>query len=56
MDPTLLMAGSFVVLLLLGVPVAVSIGFAAVVTMASANMPKSQSKVMNCVSSMANPI
>ncbi|MFG6539251.1 TRAP transporter large permease [Sulfitobacter sp. CS16] len=41
MDPTLLMAGSFVVLLLLGVPVAVSIGFAAVVTMASANMPMS---------------
>ncbi|WP_428929232.1 TRAP transporter large permease [Marinibacterium sp. SX1] len=41
MDPTLLMALSFVVLLLIGVPVGISIGLAAVLAMTSANMPMS---------------
>ncbi len=41
MDPTLLMALSFVVLLLIGVPVGISIGLAAVLAMTAANMPMS---------------
>lgn len=41
MDPTLLMALSFVVMLLIGVPVGISIGLAAVLAMTSANMPMS---------------
>ncbi|ARC90245.1 TRAP transporter large permease [Rhodovulum sp. MB263] len=41
MDPTLLMALSFVLLLLIGVPVGISMGLAAVLAMTSANMPMS---------------
>lgn len=41
MDPTLLMALSFVIFLVIGVPVGISIGLAAVIAMAMANMPMS---------------
>lgn len=41
MDPTLLMALSFVIFLVIGVPVGISIGLSAVIAMATANMPMS---------------
>ncbi len=41
MDPTLIMGLAFVVLLLIGVPVGISIGLAAVLSMLAANMPMS---------------
>ena len=41
MDPTLLMSLSFIIFLLIGVPVGISIGLAAVLAMSMANMPMS---------------